>query len=549
MADNHTSGDINTQVNSSNKSVDKGNAEQLTAGKINKEENDNDHINRKGSRSESQSNDKTLNYSFNTNIETIKEIFSFEINDDFVFREVYIEALQKDGILFFLQGMTDTSTIERQIIFPLLDSAKNLSDSEDALGELMKRVITGKGVRRVKDFKQITDDIIQGSTVLLISGFDEGISMSTRAYKHRSIEKPISENTLKGPKECFVESDETNRSLIRKYIQDEKLITEKLTVGRKFTTNILLLYIADIADPSLIQQVKEKIMNIEADNVPELSLLEGYIEEKPYSLVPTVLATERPDRAAFFLMEGHVALLMNGSPTALIAPITFWSIFQNPEDQYQRWAYGNFIRLIRLVCCFIALLTPGFFIAVTSFHIDMIPTDLVLAIASSREKLPFPALMEVFVMELVFEVLREAGVRIPTPIGPTIGIVGALILGQAAVEANVVSPILVIIVAITGLASFAIPEISLSFMVRIARFLFLFASTLFGFYGFAVLFTLMLAYLSTIKSFGVYFMSPFAPSHPSSKDMVFRPPIWKQWRRPENIKPQRSERAKKQKRG
>jgi spore germination protein KA len=208
----------------------------------------------------------------------------------------------------------------------------------------MKRVITDKGVRRVQDFKQITTDIIQGSTILLIRGFNEATSISTRAFQHRAIENPIAENTLKGPKESFVESDEANRSLIRKYIQNEKLITEKLTVGSKITTNVLLMYVADIADPSLVQQVKQKIMEIQTDSLPELSLLEGYIEEKPYSLVPTALATERPDRVAFFLLEGHVALLMNGSPAALILPITFWSIFQNPEDQYQRWAYGNFIR-------------------------------------------------------------------------------------------------------------------------------------------------------------------------------------------------------------
>jgi spore germination protein KA len=305
------------------------------------------------------------------------------------------------------------------------------------------------------------------------------------------------------------------------------------------------MYVADIANPNIVKDVKERISKIDAERVQAASILEQYLEERPYSLVPTTLATERPDRVASFLIEGHVALIMDGSPSVVIVPITFWSIFHNPEDQYQRWAYGNFIRIIRLMCVFIALLTPGLFTAVTMYHIDMIPTDLVLAIASSREKLPFPALMEVIIMEIAFEILREAGVRIPTPIGPTIGIVGALILGQAAVEANVVSPILVIIVAITGLASFAIPEISLSFMIRIARFLFLFAGAFMGFFGLATLFTISLAYVSHIKSFGVYFMSPYAPTYKSSKDLVARPPQRKQWLRPLNMAPKKPSRGKK----
>jgi spore germination protein KA len=544
--DSHASGNTDAQVNSTNESEIKGNAERLTAGSINKpkdyyDTNDQNNI------EETKAENESLTYNFYQNLETIKEIFSYTINEDFFIREIYIESLSKDGVLLFLQGTIDTIILEKQIINPLINYKKNLSAGEDTLTELTKRIITDKSVKRVHDFNQVTTEIIQGSTVLLIRGFNEAISISSRGYKHRSIEKPVSENTIKGPKEAFIESDDVNRSLIRKYVQNENLITERLRVGKKNVSDVLLMYIKDVADPCLVDRVKQRIKEIKVDYIPEISLLEEHMEERPYSLVPTLLATERPDRTAFFLLEGHVALLMNGSPTAIIAPITFWSLFHNPEDQYQRWAYGNFIRIIRLACCFIALLAPGFFIAVTDYHIDMIPTDLVLAIASTRENLPFPALIEVVVMEFSFELLREAGVRIPTPIGPTIGIVGALILGQAAVEANVVSPILVIVVAVTGLASFAIPEVSLSYMIRIARFPFLLACSLMGFYGFAVAFTLMLAYLSTVQSFGVYFMSPYAPSFPSSKDMVFRPPAWKQWLRPMNQRPQKAVRQKKQK--
>lgn len=473
--------------------------------------------------------------------------FNYPKNVDLLLRNLHIESLNKDGALLLLKGMADTDVLEKQIIHPLINNDKDLSCCEDMLTALMERVITDKSVKKVKDFKQITTGIIQGNTILLIDGFNEALSLSTKTVKHRAIEMPTTENTLKGPKEAFVESDEVNRSLIRKYVKNEKLITERLVIGSEEASNIMMMYIEDIADPALVEKVKRRVMEIKVESIEVLSLLEEHIEERPYSLVPTVMSTERPDRTAFFLLEGHVALLMNGSPAALIAPVTFWSLFHSPEDQYQRWAYGNLIRLIRIACCFIALLTPGLFIAVTSYHVDMIPTDLVLAIASSRESLPFPAIAEVLIMEIAFEVLREAGVRIPTPIGPTIGIVGALILGQAAVEANVVSPILVIIVSITGLASFAIPEINLGFMIRIGRFLFLLAGTLMGFYGLSVLYTLVIAYLSTVQSFGVYFMSPFAPAYPSSKDLIFRPPVWKQWLRPLNLNPQKATRKRKPK--
>jgi spore germination protein KA len=489
--------------------------------------------------------DEPIGSNLNENISKLKAIFCSPVNVDFSVREIYIKALKRKGVLLFLQGMTNVESIERQIIAPLMHVTITEPTGEDIASSLIDRVLTGKGASRQNNVKGIVKEIVNGNAALLIQGVNTAVILATVGYEHRSVEKPISENTLKGPKEGFVESEQANRSLIRKYCRNEKLITEVMEIGNRSSSRVSIMYIADLADEKLLKNVKERLRNVEVDIVETVSILEQYIEDRTYSLVPTVLSTERPDRVGAFLSEGHVAMLLDGSPEALIVPVTFWALFQNPEDMYQRWPYGNFIRIVRLICCFIALLTLGLYIAVTSFHVDMIPTDLVLAIAASRERLPFPAFMEVLLMEMAFEILREAGVRIPTPIGPTIGIVGALILGQAAVEANVVSPILVIIVAVTGLASFAIPEISLSFMIRIARFLFLFAGAFIGFFGIASLFTICIAYLSTIQSFGVYFMSPFAPNFRSSKDFVVRPPIWKQWLRPQNINPKRDARMKK----
>jgi spore germination protein KA len=307
------------------------------------------------------------------------------------------------------------------------------------------------------------------------------------------------------------------------------------------------MYLKNIADEAIVNNVIKRLKDIETDTVLTLSQVEQYIEERSYSLFPTTLMTERPDRAASFVLEGHVILIMENSPTAIIAPTTFWSFIHTVEDQYLRMPYGNFIRIIRLVALMIALLVPATYIAVTTFHSGMIPTDLLLSIAATRERIPFPVFIEIMIMEVSFEILREAGVRVPNTLGPTIGIVGALILGQAAVEANLVSPILVVIVSITGLASFTIPDVSFNITVRILRFVFLFVAYIFGFFGMALVAAFLMAYLVSMKSFGVPFFAPLAPHSPSSKDLMTRPPIWKQWIRPLSISPKQKVRSPKPK--
>lgn len=473
-----------------------------------------------------------------TSMNKMKGIFEADINRDFVIREIHIKSIDRDGTLLFLLGMVDQNIIQRDIMTPLLTETISGIVNEDIGTVLMKRILTCKNVRKVNNYRAVTDEILMGNTVLLIQGYNEAISISTTSYEHRAVEKPTSENTLKGPKEAFVESELVNRSLVRKALRNEKLVTECMIIGERAIDDLYIMYVKNLANPELVDIVKNRIKQVKVSSIETLSLLEQYIEDRSYSIIPTVIATERPDRVVSFLLEGHIALFMDGSPTALVVPVTFWSFFHSPEDQYQRWLYGNFIRFIRIISVIIALLAPAIYIAVSSYHVDMIPTDLVLAIAASRETLPFPAIIEVFIMEISFELLREAGIRIPTPIGPTIGIVGALILGQAAVQANIVSPILVIVVAITGLGSFAIPEASLSFIVRIARFAFLIAGALMGFYGIAALLTSSIAYISTLKSFGVPWLSPVAPHYRSSKDTLALPPVWKQWIRPQYMSPQ-----------
>lgn len=469
--------------------------------------------------------------SLNKNIKKLKEAFNYPLNKDFNVRELFVKALNAKGAVFFLDGVTSEENIQRDMIYPLMniDMGKDYDESPEAIA---KNVITINTYGMVLTIDDAIRNITLGNAILIIDGFSQAISCSTGTLEHRGVEKPINENVIKGPKEAFIESGKVNRALIRKQIKSERLITESITVGSVSEKEVYIMYMKDIAGQELIDMVKERLKKIEVDAIENVSMLEQYIEDRPYSLVPTVLETERPDRASSFLMEGHVVLIMDSSPSSLIVPVNFWSFFHTPEDHYQRWVYGNFIRLIRMVAIFISVLAPATYIAISNYHIEMLPTELLMAIAATRERLPFPVILEVLLMEIAFELIREGGLRVPTPIGPTIGIVGALILGQAAVEANIVSPILVIIVSITGLSSFAIPEISLSHMMRIYRFIFLAFGATFGFYGMAIVMVVSIAYITSIKSFGVPFLSPFSPHYRASNDTVFRQQVWKEWLRP-----------------
>jgi spore germination protein KA len=481
------------------------------------------------------------------NLNRLQTEFSYPDNSALIIRHLYVQSIERKAVVLYLEGAADTTVIEKQIMVPLQSKSDFQPQQHDKTLVMLEEVLTSTSGSPTNQFKTLIQDVLHGNTIILIEGEDRALSIHTPGFISRSVTEPQVEHVLKGPKEAFIESASVNRSLIRKQLKDSKLVSEIVKVGERALNDITVLYIKDLADPALVARIKERISQIEVDSIPNLEILEQHIEDHPYSLLPTVMLTERPDRACSFLLEGHVVLLMENSPTSLILPITFWSLFHTPEDQYLRWAYGNFIRIIRIMALFVALLTPSLYIAVSTFHEEMLPTDLLLAIGATRERVPFPALIEVLVMEAAFELVREAAIRIPTIIGPTIGIVGALILGQAAVEANLVSPILVIIVAMTGISSYTIPELSFNFAVRILRFVILFAAAFMGFFGIALTFTTFLAYIVSFTSFGVPFVAPLTPHDRSSKDLIIRPPVWKQWLRPFVSNPQDRTRMKKPK--
>ncbi|MEQ6378393.1 spore germination protein [Bacillaceae bacterium S4-13-56] len=471
---------------------------------------------------------------FHSRIEELKDNFKFPTNTDFMVRELYISAIKKDAIVLYLDSMVNADKIEKAIIGPLL---KTKQDSETELDKFIKNTLPMEKIKVYKDLKEINGELINGNTILIVEGIQEVFSLGTTSFAHRPVSISQNESVVKGPKESFTESGQENRSLIRKKVRNHNLIMETMEVGKRSINTVSVVYLDDLANEKLVKSVKARIQHINADMVSTIEELEQYIEERSFSLIPTVLYTERPDRAAHFIEEGYVVVVMDNSPACLICPATFWSFFQNPEDYYLRLPYGNFSRLVRFFAFFVGLFTPAIYISVTTFHTEMLPPDLLLAIAGSRELVPFPVIMEIIMMEIAFEILREAGIRIPNPIGPTIGIVGALILGQAAVEANIISPIIVIVIAITGLSSFALGDVSFNYMLRMARFIFTISGAVMGFFGMISSVIIAIAYMASMKSFGVPYISPIAPFYKSSKDTLYRLPIWMERLRPAFVKP------------
>lgn len=463
------------------------------------------------------------------NLETFKTLYSVPAMMDVKIREFVISALGRKAFIIYITTMTNAEYIQTGIIEDLIEYADS--------GKAIPNMVSHPNLQTFEIIEDVLVGINSGSAALFVDGDQQCYLFDTTEVRSRGIESSQNEVIVKGAKEAFIEKLADNISLIRKKIKNENLMVEAKVISKRSRNDVVLIYEKDLVDEELLQTIKEKLDKIESDAVNDTSILEQYLEERQRSLFPTVLYTERPDRAASFIQEGHIVLLMENSPSCLILPATFWALFHSPEDHYLRAPYGNFIRILRLLALFISLFTSSVYIAVTNFHVGMLPPDLLMAIAGTRERVPFPSLIEVLLMEIAFELIREAGLRVPSPIGPTIGIVGALILGQAAVQANIISPIIIIVIALSALSTFIISDVSMNFAVRMSRFLFIFTAGFMGIYGVAALFVLGLFYLVSLKSFGTPYFAPMTPHFFSSKDLIVRHVPFKEKFRPGYLKP------------
>jgi len=466
--------------------------------------------------------------------EILEDTFHIPLNKDVYIREFRIGIKREwRALAVFVDGMADKTIINTHILEPLMLLSQFSEANAPHRSEVIARsLLPGNQVQEVKKWSEAVQGILSGSTAVFVDECDSAFVVETKGWEHRMVGLAQTEIVVRGPKDAFTESFRANTGLIRSRLRSEHLITEMMSVGKLGRTDVAVMYIDGLTNPEIIREVKRRIGAVDVDFLADSGILEQFLEDNPYTLVPQVMSTERPDRIAQMLTEGQVAILVGNSPFALAVPVVLWSMVHTAEDSYIRFPYGTFLRLLRWLALMVAILLPALYISVTNYHPEMIPTDLMLAVAGSREQVPFPAIVELLLMEFCIELIREAGIRVPTVIGPTIGIVGALIIGQAAVQAGVVSPLLVIIVATTALASFTIPNYNLNLGVRILRFIFLAVAAMFGFYAMALLLVAIIVNLSIQKSFGVPLLAPIAPRMDTSPDALWRGPAFAMNERP-----------------
>lgn len=504
--------------------------------------------------------DQEIDVDLQKNLDYIKVKYNTLINSDIKIREFMINVRNKQykAFLLFIDGMIDSKSINNFILKPLiLKNKANTYDSTQSIISTNNKVsikkvddfnlsnyihdclIPQNDITEYSNFKDIFPTINAGNCALFIDTLNTGFTMDVKGFSKRSLSTPNNEVVIKGSQEAFIENIRTNTTLLRRIVNNENLIIEDLTVGTVSQTKCAVCYIKNIANSDLVAEVKYRINNLSIDYLISTGQLEQLIEDTSKYSLPQLMSTERPDKAATYLLEGRVVVILNGSPYSLVMPTTLFDLMGSTEDLNLKYQFSNLIKLIRVLAIFITLLLPGIYISITNFHQELIPTELLFAIVASRANVPFPVVFEILVMEISLELIREAGIRVPSPMGQTISIVGALILGDAAVSANIVSPILIIVVAITGIAAFAIPDFSLSFHLRISRFTYILLGAFFGFLGIAVGLFIHFTILCSINSFGVPYLTPYIPVTRKNNGRYFIKPFWKREKRADALNTKR----------
>ncbi|PEI54685.1 spore germination protein [Priestia aryabhattai] len=456
-------------------------------------------------------------------------------SSDVVIREIKIgENYDMRTAIVYIEGIVDNQSIQEYMLQSIMkDNNKNKINRYNVIDLFSKDIMTIGNISPITNFDDLFGALMAGDTLILVDGVEQALSASTAGGEKRSIAESTTEMVVRGPKGAFTESLGTNTAMVRRIIKTPDLWMESIKVGRVTKTDVTFMYIHGIANNKVVNEVRERLERIDIDSILESGYIEQLIEDQTATPFPTVYNTERPDVVAGNLLEGRIAIFVDGTPFVLIAPAVFIQFFQSAEDYYARFDIATSIRLLRILMFMISLIAPATYVAVTTFHQEMVPTTLIVAIAAQREAVPFPAFVEALLMELTFEILREAGIRLPKAIGSAVSIVGALVIGQAAVQASIVSPAMVIIVSITAIASFATPSFNMAISARLIRFLFMIGAATFGFYGIILCLLMMVVHLCSLRSFGIPYMSPFAPfTLVDNGDTILRLPWWTLRQRP-----------------
>ncbi|KAJ50258.1 spore germination protein KA [Clostridium tetanomorphum] len=427
----------------------------------------------------------------------------------------------RQGCLFFIKGFINIDLIQRDFIKSIMSI-----DIASVSGKEILEYLPLLNTSTCYDIDTVISSVFNGKTVLLIDKSNYAIICELKDFEKRSISEPENEKNVRGPHEGFIENIDTNLSIIRKRIKSENLKFKNIILGNETKQKIVIAYINGIANPELLNILIDKVSKINTDGVLDIGYIEQYITDSPNSPFPQYLPTERPDKVVSALLEGRLVILMDGTPFTLIVPVSFWSFIQTPDDYSTRWMLGSFIRCIRTISIITSLILPSLYISATAFQYYLVPLNLLIPLAISRTRVAFPPVVEALVMEFTIEIIREASIRLPTYISATIGVVGGIIIGQAAVNAGIVSSLFIIVVAVTAMSSYVVPIYDFGLTLRFTRFLFLILASFFGIIGVIVGVVFVISHLLSLESLGQPYFMPIIPFKKDSiKDTIIRAPL------------------------
>ena len=470
------------------------------------------------------------------NLEAFRALFHAPENCDFVVRELAPHGVRMAAL--YIDGMANRRNLEDMVLRPLMNmrpfGGMAPEGRSAALAAQVLPTGTGKlesGVRKIADF------VLDGNCAVLCDGCAQAVLAEMPGFASRAVDQPPIESAAFAPHEAFNETIRTNLTLLHRILRTPDFVTEILEIGDRSKTKVAVTYLSGVANPAVVREVKRRLQGVEVERLLSIGQLQQLIEDRPFGLLPQIMQTERPDRVASFLTDGMVAIACDGAPYMLAAPATFWHFLHTPDDHALRWQYGTFMRLVRVLGFFLSLLLPAVYNSLLLYHQELLPTDMLTSILEGYTLVPLSVTLELLLMDFVFDLINEASLRMPGNMGSTLGIVGGLVLGQAAVSANLISPLLIIVVSVAGLGLFAVPSYPLSLAVRIARLVLVLASTLAGFVGMVVALLCILCAGAAMDSFGTPYFAPVAPRMRRNPDLFLRLPDFWQTRRPGMARP------------
>lgn len=486
------------------------------------------------------------------NIELLEQLF---VDCGDIVKQRFTAAGVISAYVIYVDGLADSQMVEDFVLRPLkngevpmelsgkMEQRKNEQEkiryygmSMETRKKLFQEMLELADMSWKKTMDEAVVEMLSGNTILFMDGISEAMMISSKHFPTRGVSEVESEKTTRGSKDSFNENMRTNTALLRRRIRDGRLKVRQVFVGERSRTNVAVCYVEGLVRKEWLSDLEQRLNNYDVDAIYDSGMIEQLIEPKWQSPFPQFQHTERPDKAASAVLEGRVVVVVDNSPDVLILPATCNTFFQASDDYYCRYAVAIFARVLRYIAAFIAVGLPGLYLGIIGYHTEILPVKLVLTIAEARQNVPFPAAVEVLLMELEFELLREAGIRLPGQMGNTIGVVGGLIVGQAAVEAGLVSTIVVIVVALTAIASFAIPNESFTSAFRLLKFFLIITCAFWGIYGFFLGMLVILIHMTALESFGVPYMMPAVSSgaddYDDVKDFILKKPIFYMWKRP-----------------